>query len=148
LCTGSSFRVVFSPTATALTSPARQVSFSFIHNVSFIPWLLLRSFSLLKFQLVVGAHACHPSTQEAEAGGSRVQGQPGLHSETLSPRPQKKMCWGCSCVCVCVFVNCLEFIVLLGSVHKQFSSNWGNIWPSLFFPLLPSSIQSWNSGSV
>lgn len=27
---------------------------------------------------------CNPSTQEAEAGGSRVQGQPELHDETLS----------------------------------------------------------------
>jgi hypothetical protein len=33
-------------------------------------------------------HACNPSTQEAEARGSTVQGQPGLHSETL---PQKKL---------------------------------------------------------
>jgi hypothetical protein len=28
--------------------------------------------------------ACNPSTQEAEAGGWQVQGQPGLHSETSS----------------------------------------------------------------
>jgi hypothetical protein len=35
---------------------------------------------------------CDPSTQEAEAKGSPLQGQPGLHSETLlkknTPRPQ------------------------------------------------------------
>lgn len=32
------------------------------------------------------AHICNPSTPEAEAGGPpEVQGQPGLHSETLSP---------------------------------------------------------------
>jgi hypothetical protein len=28
-------------------------------------------------------HSCNPSTQEAEAEGLRVQGQPGLHSKTL-----------------------------------------------------------------
>lgn len=26
-------------------------------------------------------HVCHPNTQEAEAEGSEVQGQPWLHSE-------------------------------------------------------------------
>jgi hypothetical protein len=31
----------------------------------------------------VVVHAFNPSTQEAEAGGLQVQGQPGLHSETL-----------------------------------------------------------------
>jgi hypothetical protein len=30
------------------------------------------------------ANTCNPSTGEAEAGGSQVQGQPGLHSKTLS----------------------------------------------------------------
>jgi hypothetical protein len=30
------------------------------------------------------AHACNPSTQEAEAGRSQVQGQPGLRGQTLS----------------------------------------------------------------
>jgi hypothetical protein len=29
------------------------------------------------------AHTCNPSTPEAEAGGSQVLGQPGLHQETL-----------------------------------------------------------------
>jgi hypothetical protein len=29
------------------------------------------------------AHACNPSTPEAEEGGSRVQGQPELHSKIL-----------------------------------------------------------------
>jgi hypothetical protein len=28
-------------------------------------------------------HTYNPSTWEAEAGGSRVQGQPGLHNEIL-----------------------------------------------------------------
>jgi hypothetical protein len=31
------------------------------------------------------AHSCDPSTQEAEAGGSWVWGQPGVHGETLFP---------------------------------------------------------------
>jgi hypothetical protein len=34
-------------------------------------------------------HACNPSTQEVEAGGLRVQGQPELHSETLSQKQNK-----------------------------------------------------------
>jgi hypothetical protein len=33
---------------------------------------------------------CNPRTQEAKAGGSGVQGQPGLHSETLSQKKPKK----------------------------------------------------------
>jgi hypothetical protein len=35
------------------------------------------------------AHACMPSTWEAEARGSRVQGQLGLHSETLFRKKKK-----------------------------------------------------------
>jgi hypothetical protein len=31
-------------------------------------------------------HACNLSTQEAEEGGSKVPGQPGLHSEILSSK--------------------------------------------------------------
>jgi hypothetical protein len=34
---------------------------------------------ILFHQLVLVVHACNPSTQEVEAGGSRVSGQPGLH---------------------------------------------------------------------
>jgi hypothetical protein len=32
------------------------------------------------------AHACDPSAQEAEVEGSQVQGQPGLHSETVKEK--------------------------------------------------------------
>jgi hypothetical protein len=39
------------------------------------------------YQPSLVVHAYNPSTQETEAGG--VQGQCGLHSETL-PRPKKK----------------------------------------------------------
>jgi hypothetical protein len=35
-------------------------------------------------ELSVVMHTCNSSTQEAEAGGLRVPGQPGLHSETLA----------------------------------------------------------------
>jgi hypothetical protein len=41
-------------------------------------------------------HVCDPSTREAEAGRSQLQGQPGLHSKTLSqnnkntPKPEKQ----------------------------------------------------------
>jgi hypothetical protein len=34
----------------------------------------------------VVAHIYNPSTQEADAGGWRIWGQPGLHRETLSHR--------------------------------------------------------------
>jgi hypothetical protein len=36
------------------------------------------------------ADACNPRTQETEAGGSRVLGQPGLLSETLSKKKKKR----------------------------------------------------------
>jgi hypothetical protein len=35
-------------------------------------------------------HACHLSTQEAEAGGSQVQCQPELHRETVSQKKKIK----------------------------------------------------------
>jgi hypothetical protein len=38
----------------------------------------------------VMVHACNPSTQEAEAGESPIQGQPGLQSKTLSQTKQNK----------------------------------------------------------
>jgi hypothetical protein len=31
-------------------------------------------------------HVCNPKTEEAGAGESLVQGQPGLHSKLLSPK--------------------------------------------------------------
>jgi hypothetical protein len=33
---------------------------------------------------------CNPSIRDADAGGLRVQGQPGLHSETLSPKNKQR----------------------------------------------------------
>lgn len=36
------------------------------------------------------AHVQNPSTQEAEAGESSKQGEPGLESETLSPQKGNK----------------------------------------------------------
>jgi hypothetical protein len=38
-------------------------------------------------ELGVMMHAYNPSTQETEAGGLRIQGQPGLHNKTLSKNP-------------------------------------------------------------
>jgi hypothetical protein len=38
----------------------------------------------LKWGVMV--HLCNPGTSEAEAGESRIQGQPGLHGETLCPQ--------------------------------------------------------------
>jgi hypothetical protein len=37
----------------------------------------------------VVAHTCNPSTQEAEAGGSWVPGQSGLHNKTLCQKKKK-----------------------------------------------------------
>jgi hypothetical protein len=55
------------------------------------------------FLLFIPLHVCslHTSTQDAEVGGSRVQGQPGLHIETLSQNKKaiaKTKAWGCSSV--------------------------------------------------
>lgn len=36
-----------------------------------------------------GRMGCNPSTWETEVGGSRVQGHPGLNSETLSQQKEK-----------------------------------------------------------
>jgi hypothetical protein len=36
----------------------------------------------------MAARACNPSTGDVEAGGSEVQGQPGLH-KTLSQKKKK-----------------------------------------------------------
>jgi hypothetical protein len=41
-------------------------------------------------EIGVVEHACNPSTQEAEVGGCQIQGQPGLHSKTLSGKKKKK----------------------------------------------------------
>jgi hypothetical protein len=35
-------------------------------------------------------HTSNPSTQETKAGGSQVQGQPGIHNETLPLKKKKK----------------------------------------------------------
>jgi hypothetical protein len=43
---------------------------------------ILTQCNFLGLQPDVGGHACNPSTQEAELGGSQVQGQPRLYSET------------------------------------------------------------------
>jgi hypothetical protein len=37
-------------------------------------------------ELGMVVHICNPSTQETEAGGVKVQGQSGLHSETFSKK--------------------------------------------------------------
>jgi hypothetical protein len=42
-------------------------------------------------KLGVVVHTYNPSNQEAEAGGSRVLGQPELHSETLSQKIKLKL---------------------------------------------------------
>jgi hypothetical protein len=44
-------------------------------------------------------HACSPTTWERAAGGSRVQGQPEIHSETMS---EKNKGWGYSSVVECL----------------------------------------------
>jgi hypothetical protein len=46
----------------------------------------------LKIKPDVVEHTCNPNTQEAEAGGSRVQGQIRLHS-LVSKQKRKKEKW-------------------------------------------------------
>jgi cytochrome b involved in lipid metabolism len=41
------------------------------------------------YEVDVVVHACNPNIWKVEAGGSRVQGQLGLHSETLSLNKQE-----------------------------------------------------------
>jgi hypothetical protein len=43
-----------------------------------------------KFKLDMVAYTCNPSTGEVETGGSQVLGQPGLHSEILLQKKQKR----------------------------------------------------------
>jgi hypothetical protein len=50
----------------------------FVHPSSF------KKLPVWWYGCLVVVNACNPSTWEAEAGGSQVQDQPGLHSETLS----------------------------------------------------------------
>jgi hypothetical protein len=38
----------------------------------------------------VVAHACNPSIQKAEAGWSKIWGQPRLHGKTLSQKTKNK----------------------------------------------------------
>jgi hypothetical protein len=42
------------------------------------------------FNQALVVHTCNSSSQEVEAEGSRVQGQPVLQSETLSQKKKKK----------------------------------------------------------
>jgi hypothetical protein len=54
----------------------------------------------------VVAHTCNPGTQ-AQAGGSRVGGQHGLHSETLSQKQTKPKKAGMGRVLLNLFI-CLS----------------------------------------
>jgi hypothetical protein len=44
-------------------------------------------------------HACNPSTEEVEAGGSQVYSQPGLHGETPSQNKKQNKTKGELMVC-------------------------------------------------
>jgi hypothetical protein len=44
----------------------------------------------LKAKLDMVVHTFNPSTQEAEAGGTQVGGQPGLHRKILSLKKENK----------------------------------------------------------
>lgn len=62
------------------------------HNLSlaesegfFFSFLFFLPLKVKEKLLGVVAHACNPSTPEAEAGEWRVPDQPGLHSEILLP---------------------------------------------------------------
>jgi hypothetical protein len=53
------------------------------------------------------APTCNPSTQEVEAGGWRMQGQPGLHSEkNFLKTPQIFSCNKDMIICIC---TCISF---------------------------------------
>jgi hypothetical protein len=50
--------------------------------------------SVWRLEELMGAwhgSTCNPSTQEAEAGGLRVQGQSALHNETLFKKIKKRV---------------------------------------------------------
>jgi hypothetical protein len=63
----------------------------------------------------VVVHACNPSTKEAEVGGSRVAGQPGLHMETLSQKKIKQA----ECIFLFLFIFIYLFIVYLFSSARD-----------------------------
>jgi hypothetical protein len=48
------------------------------------PQLVIIKWTKSKGKLGMMVHACNSSSLEAEAGGSSIWGQPGLHSKTLS----------------------------------------------------------------
>jgi hypothetical protein len=50
------------------------------------------------FKLGVVVNTYSPSTQETEAGGWRVEGEPGLHIKTLSQNKQKEIKYPFLCV--------------------------------------------------
>lgn len=72
--------------ASHLTLQQRPVGY--IENERFMYHLWLR----LKcgHRLDTVAHACNPSTQEAEAGKLPIQSQPGLHSKIVAKTKQTK----------------------------------------------------------
>jgi hypothetical protein len=72
------------------------------------------------------ARASNPSTQEAEAGGLWVKGQPGLHSEFEASQCYiARPCLKKKKVCVCVCVYHIEYIVQKWSYKnaKKFFQN-------------------------
>jgi hypothetical protein len=61
-----------------------------------------------KEQAGSGGIACNPSTQEAEAGRTRVPVQPGLHSKTLTQKNNKKIYFHQALVAIPIIVATSE----------------------------------------
>jgi hypothetical protein len=53
-------------------------------------------------------HTYNASTEKAEAGRWRVQGQPGLHSQTLSQKKKKKVKMVYFLLCIFYILNSEE----------------------------------------
>jgi hypothetical protein len=99
--------------------------------------------SKVNSKLGMMAHIYNPSTEEAEAGELQLQGQLGLHSETLSPKKRKKTSRGWSMS---------QVVEHLPSKHKALSSNTSTVkkkkvnykYQSFFFSLLFHSSKKTN----
>jgi hypothetical protein len=67
-------------------------------------------------------HACNSSTEEDEAGGLLIQGQPGLHKisafKNKTTRKQSQFFWGEGILCL-VFAFVLEIMAGTGRVPQM-----------------------------
>jgi hypothetical protein len=83
----------------------------------------------IQLQLGIVAHICNLSTQEAEAGKSQVQGQPGINSKILSPKKKKK-----------IEVTPLQYVSCHSSEVNNLSLWFLNVSSISSFPKEPSDL--------